>query len=62
MHGRDEKLYKILVGKPVGKRPLGRPRCRKKYIRMGLREKIWDFLSRYMIISLEGLCSMQLVS
>jgi hypothetical protein len=24
----DRKLYKVLVGKPEGKRPLGRPRCR----------------------------------
>jgi hypothetical protein len=24
----DENAYKILVGKPEGKRPLGRPRCR----------------------------------
>jgi hypothetical protein len=37
---RDErKLYKILVGKPEGKRPLGRPRRRwKDGIRMDLRE------------------------
>jgi len=25
-HGRDEKAYKIFVGKPEGKIPLGRPR------------------------------------
>jgi hypothetical protein len=25
MHGRGEKLYKVLVGKPEGKRPVGRP-------------------------------------
>jgi hypothetical protein len=31
--------YKILVGKPEGKRPCGRPRCRcKHYIRIDLRE------------------------
>jgi hypothetical protein len=28
MHGRGEKMYKVLVGKPEGKRPLGRPRRR----------------------------------
>jgi hypothetical protein len=28
MHDRDENVYKIFVRKPVGKRPLGRPRCR----------------------------------
>jgi hypothetical protein len=26
--GERRAVYKILVGKPVGKRPLGRPRCR----------------------------------
>jgi hypothetical protein len=32
-------LYKVLVGKPEGKRPLGRPRCRwEDGIRMDLRE------------------------
>jgi hypothetical protein len=25
MHGRGEKVYKVLVGKREGKRPLGRP-------------------------------------
>jgi hypothetical protein len=28
MHGRGEKVYKVLVGKLEGKRPLERPRCR----------------------------------
>jgi hypothetical protein len=32
-------VYKVLVGKPEGKRPLGRPRCRwEDGIRMDLRE------------------------
>jgi hypothetical protein len=26
--GEDRNTYRILVGKPEGKRPLGRPRCR----------------------------------
>jgi hypothetical protein len=26
--GEEKKLYKVLVGKPEGKRPLGRPRRR----------------------------------
>jgi hypothetical protein len=35
--------YKILVGKPEGKRPLGRPRFRRKdNIRMDLRETGWE--------------------
>jgi hypothetical protein len=38
-HGRGEKSYKVLVGKPEGKRPLGRPRRRwEDGIRMDLRE------------------------
>jgi hypothetical protein len=39
-HGRGErKVYKVLVGKPEGKRPLGRPRRRwEDGIRMYLRE------------------------
>jgi hypothetical protein len=37
--GEDIKVYKISVGKPVGKRPLGRPRRRwEDEIRMNLRE------------------------
>jgi hypothetical protein len=35
----ERKLYKVLVGKPEGKRPLGRPRRRWEYgNRMDLRE------------------------
>jgi hypothetical protein len=34
--------YKILVGKPEGKRPLGRPRCRwVDNIKMDLRKIEW---------------------
>jgi hypothetical protein len=34
--------YRILVGKPEGKRPLGRPRCRwVDNIKMDLREMGW---------------------
>jgi hypothetical protein len=39
------KAYKILVGKPEGKRPHGRPKCRwEDNIEMGLKEwsgKVW---------------------
>jgi hypothetical protein len=39
--GEERKVYKVLVGKPEGKRPLGRPRHRwEDGIRMDLRE-IW---------------------
>jgi hypothetical protein len=35
----ERKVYKVLVGKPEGKIPLGRPRRRWEYgIRMDLRE------------------------
>jgi len=37
--GEKRGVYRILVGKPEGKRPLGRPRHRKEdYIKMGLEE------------------------
>jgi hypothetical protein len=37
--GEDRKVYKVLVGKPEGKRPLGRPRSRwEDEVRMDLRE------------------------
>jgi hypothetical protein len=41
--GEERKVYKVLVGKPEGKRPLGRPRCRwEDGIRMDLREIAWE--------------------
>jgi hypothetical protein len=37
--GAERKVYKVLAGKPEGKRPLGRPRHRwEDGIRMDLRE------------------------
>jgi hypothetical protein len=37
--GEERKVYKVLVGKPEGKRPLGRPRRKwEDRIRMDLRE------------------------
>jgi hypothetical protein len=37
--GEERKVYKVLVGRPKGKRPLGRPRRRwEDGIRMDLRE------------------------
>jgi hypothetical protein len=37
--GEESRVYKVLVGKPEGKRPLGRPRRRwEDGIRMDLRE------------------------
>jgi hypothetical protein len=40
--GEEIGLYRILVGKPEGKRPLGRPRRRWEVnIRMDLQEVEW---------------------
>jgi len=37
--GEERGVYRVLLGKPEGKRPLGRPRLRWVYnIRMGLQE------------------------
>jgi hypothetical protein len=37
--GEGTNVYRVLVGKPEGKRPLGRPRRRWEYgIKMDLRE------------------------
>jgi hypothetical protein len=37
--GEERGVYKVLVGKPEGKRPMGRPRCRwVDNIRMDLQE------------------------
>jgi hypothetical protein len=39
-NGEKRNAYRILVGKPERKRPLGRPRCRcEDNIRMDLKEK-----------------------
>jgi hypothetical protein len=41
--GETRNTYRILVGKPEGKRPLGRPRRRwVDNIKMDLRETGWD--------------------
>jgi hypothetical protein len=41
--GEKRNAYRILVGKPEGKRPLGRPRLRwVDSIKMDLREIEWD--------------------
>jgi hypothetical protein len=40
--GEKRNVYRILVGRPEGKRPLGRPRCRwEDNIKMDLREVRW---------------------
>jgi hypothetical protein len=40
--GEEKNVHKVLMGKPEGKRPLGRPRRRwEDGIRMDLREIVW---------------------
>ena len=40
-------MYRVLVGKPEGRRPLGRPRRRwMDNIRMGLQEVEWGIWTR----------------
>jgi hypothetical protein len=42
-NGDKRNAYRILVGKPDGKRPLGRARCRwVDIIKMDLKEIGWD--------------------
>jgi hypothetical protein len=36
--GEGRNVYRVLVGKPKGKRPLGRPRCRWGGIKMDIRQ------------------------
>jgi hypothetical protein len=41
--GEKRNAYRILVGKPEGKRPLGKPRCRwVDNIKMDLRDIGWN--------------------
>jgi hypothetical protein len=40
--GEGRNVYRVLVGKPTGKRPLGKPRHRWDGIRMDLREIGWE--------------------
>ena len=43
--GKRRSVYRFLVRKPDGKRPLGRPRCRwEDNIKMGLQELKWRTL------------------
>jgi hypothetical protein len=42
-HSWERNVYRVLIGKPEGKRPLGRPRRRwEDGIRMDLRETGWE--------------------
>jgi hypothetical protein len=42
-HGREKNAYRVLLGKPEGKKPLRIPRCRwEDNIKMYLIEIKWD--------------------
>jgi hypothetical protein len=46
--GEERKVYRVLVGEPKGKRPLGRPRRRwQDGIKMDLREIGWGVWSGF---------------
>ena len=43
--GEERGVYRVLVGKPEGRRPLGRPRRRwVDNIRMDLQEVVWEYM------------------
>jgi len=44
--GKRRGAYRILVGRPEGRRPLGRPRFRWWGIKMDLQEVAWGALTR----------------
>jgi hypothetical protein len=46
--GEGRNVYRVLVGKPEGKRPLERPRCRwEDGVKMDLREIGWGMWSGF---------------
>ena len=40
--GKGRGIYRVLVGKPDGKRSLGRPRQRKEDIKIDIKEMSWE--------------------
>jgi hypothetical protein len=49
--GQRRKMYRVLAGKPQGKRPLERPKRRwKDGIRMDLREIGWEVWSGFILL------------
>jgi hypothetical protein len=52
--GEDRKVYRVLVGKPEGKRPLERPRRRwEDGMKMDLREIDWGVWSGFTWLRIE---------
>jgi hypothetical protein len=55
--GAKMNAYRILVGKPEGRRLLGRPRCRWVYnVKMDLRETGWDGIDWIHLAQDRGRC------
>jgi hypothetical protein len=55
-HAWERKMYKVLVGKPEGRRPLGRPRRRwEDGIIMDLRDIVWGCVDWLRIETVGGL-------
>jgi hypothetical protein len=55
--GKERQVYKVLVGKPEGKRPLGRPRLRRQdVIRIDLREIGWGSVEWIQLIQERDRC------
>jgi hypothetical protein len=53
--GEGRKVYKVLVGKPEGKSPLGRPRRRwEDRTRMDLRNTVWGIGFDWLRIGTDG--------
>jgi hypothetical protein len=53
--GEKRKAYRLLVGKPEGKRPLGRPRCKwADNIKMDLGERGWGGVERIGLVQDTG--------
>jgi hypothetical protein len=56
--GEDRKVYRVLVKKPEGKRPLGRPRRRWDGIIMDLREIGWGSVEWIQLAQDRGRCGL----
>jgi hypothetical protein len=56
--GEERRVYKVLVGKPEGYRPLGRPRSRREDgIRMDLRDIDWGLWTGFNCLRIETVVS-----
>jgi hypothetical protein len=57
IYREKRKAYRVLVGKPEGKRILGRPRRKwEDNIKVGLREPVWTRFICFRMGSVEGCC------